>query len=195
MSSVETQLPGIDPDNSKAARDGSNQASCRFCGQALRHTVVDLGMSPLCESYVSREQLNAMERFYPLHVYVCRRCFLVQLPGEYVSVEEIFSDYAYFSSYSDSWLRHASSYVDQVTARFALNRHSHVVELASNDGYLLQYFVKKEIPALGIEPAGNVAAEAVRKGAGQLCPGPGSRSQRCCGRHEDFAGAPGRQHG
>jgi C-methyltransferase C-terminal domain/Putative zinc binding domain/Methyltransferase domain len=168
VSSVETQLPGIDPDSSKAARDGGNQASCRFCGQALQHTVVDLGMSPLCESYVSREQLNAMERFYPLHVYVCGRCFLVQLPGEYVSVEEIFSDYAYFSSYSDSWLRHASNYVDQMTARFALNRHSHVVELASNDGYLLQYFVKKEIPALGIEPAGNVAAEAVRKGVPTL---------------------------
>lgn len=164
MPSVESELLGIDQATHKAGHgDAGNRIGCRFCGHTLQHTVVDLGMSPLCESYVSREQLNAMERFYPLHVYVCERCFLVQLPGEYVSAEEIFSDYAYFSSYSDSWLRHASNYVDQMTSRFSLNQRSHVVELASNDGYLLQYFVKKGIPALGIEPARNVAEEAVRK--------------------------------
>jgi hypothetical protein len=167
--SAESQLLGIDHASSQAKpAETGKQAGCRFCGHALQHSFVDLGMSPLCESYVSREQLNAMERFYPLHVYVCGNCFLVQLPGEYVSAEEIFSDYAYFSSYSDSWLRHASHYVEQMTARFSLNAHSQVIELASNDGYLLQYFVKKGIPSLGIEPARNVAEEAVRKGVPTL---------------------------
>jgi hypothetical protein len=145
----------------------THSAVCRFCGASLHHTFVDLGVAPLCESYLSFEQLNHMEPFYPLHVYVCDHCFLVQLQ-EYVSREEIFSEYAYFSSFSDSWLRHASHYVDQMTARFGLNQHSHVIELASNDGYLLQYFVKKEIPVLGIEPARNVAEEAIRKGVPTL---------------------------
>lgn len=120
-------------------------------------------MSPLCESYVSAEKLNAMEPFYPLHVYVCERCFLVQLE-EYVSAEDIFRDYAYFSSYSDSWLQHASNYTGQMIERFGFSKDSHVVEIASNDGYLLQYFVAKGIPALGIEPAGNVAKVAIEKG-------------------------------
>ena len=140
---------------------------CRFCGALLRHTFVDLGMSPLCESYVSFEQLNEMEPFYPLHVYVCEKCFLVQLQ-EYVSVDAIFSDYAYFSSYSDSWLQHASNYVDQMVERFRFTRDSYVIELASNDGYLLQYFVAKGIPVLGVEPAANVAQVAIKKGVPTL---------------------------
>ena len=168
LPSTESQLLGTDQNSSPAtSEEGPNRGVCRFCGRALRQTFVDLGMSPLCESYVSSEQLNAVERFYPLHVYVCENCFLVQLQ-QYVSAEDIFSDYAYFSSYSDSWLRHASNYAQDMTARFGLNPQSHVVELASNDGYLLQYFVEKGIPALGIEPAGNVAQEAVRKGVPTL---------------------------
>jgi SAM-dependent methyltransferase len=136
---------------------------CRFCGSALHHTFVDLGMSPLCESYVSVEQLNRMEPFYPLHVYVCERCFLVQL-DQFVSPDEIFTEYAYFSSFSDSWLEHAKAYTEMIVQRFDLSRGSHVVELASNDGYLLQYFVAKGIPALGIEPAANVAEAAISRG-------------------------------
>ena len=143
------------------------QGRCRFCGAALSHTFVNLGMSPLCESYRNVEQLNQMEPFYPLHVYVCSDCFLVQL-DEFVPPEEIFTEYAYFSSYSDTWLAHARSYVDLVTKRFGLSSRSFVVELASNDGYLLQYFVEKGIPVLGIEPAANVAAAAVSKGVPTL---------------------------
>ncbi|BAY25900.1 C-methyltransferase [Calothrix sp. NIES-2100] len=141
----------------------ANICGCRFCGSTLKHTFVDLGMSPLCESYVTAEQLNQMEAFYPLHVYVCDRCFLVQLQ-EYVSPQDIFSHYAYFSSYSDSWLQHAKNYTDKVIARFGLNASSQVVEIASNDGYLLQNFVSKAIPVLGIEPAANVAEVAIAKG-------------------------------
>ncbi len=139
------------------------QAICRCCGAPLRATFVDLGMSPPCESYVPRERLNAMEPFYPLHVRVCEVCFLVQLE-EYVKPEDIFTEYAYFSSYSDSWLAHAKAYVDMAVARFGLHAGSKVVELASNDGYLLQYFVERGIPALGVEPAGNVAEVALGKG-------------------------------
>jgi SAM-dependent methyltransferase len=168
MPDVDSQLLGTDQASRLAnQRETSERGVCRFCGHALQHTFVDLGMSPLCESYVSSEQLNGMERFYPLHVYVCGNCSLVQLQ-EYVTVQEIFSDYAYFSSYSDSWLRHASNYVDQITERLGLNQHSRVIELASNDGYLLQYFVKKAIPVLGIEPARNVAEEAIRRGVPTL---------------------------
>lgn len=136
---------------------------CRFCGMSLRYVCVDLGMSPLCESYVRADQLNAMEPFYPLRVYVCEHCFLVQLQ-EYVSPAHIFSDYAYFSSYSDTWLQHAKAYTDQMMRRFQLHEHSQVVEIASNDGYLLQYFVARGLPVLGIEPAANVAAVALQKG-------------------------------
>jgi hypothetical protein len=118
---------------------------CRFCRSPLQHTLVDLGMSPLCESYLTAEQLNQMEPFYPLHVYVCESCFLVQLE-EYVSPEAIFSEYAYFSSYADSWLQHAKNYTDLMVERFGINAGNYVVELASNDGYLLQYFVQKGIP-------------------------------------------------
>jgi SAM-dependent methyltransferase len=120
-------------------------------------------MSPLCESFVSRERLKHMEPFYPLHAYVCERCFLVQVE-EYVSPREIFHDYAYFSSYSEAWLHHARAYVDMITARFALGSESQVVELGSNDGYLLQFFLPKGIPVLGVEPAANVAAAATARG-------------------------------
>jgi ubiquinone/menaquinone biosynthesis C-methylase UbiE len=133
----------------------------------LRHTLVDLGMSPLCESYLTAEQLNRMEPFYPLHVFVCDRCFLVQLE-EYVSPESIFTEYAYYSSYADSWLQHARQYTDRMIERFGIHTGSHVVEVASNDGYLLQYFVAKGIPVLGIEPAANVARSAEEKGVPTL---------------------------
>lgn len=137
-------------------------AVCRFCGATLQHTFVDLGMSPLCESYLSIDQLNQMEPFYPLHVYVCQDCFLVQLE-QYVSAEHIFTEYAYFSSYADSWLQHAKAYTGKMIDRFGLSSSSLVVEVASNDGYLLQYFVEEKIPCLGIEPAANVAKAAREK--------------------------------
>jgi len=127
------------------------------------HTFVDLGMSPLCESFLDRDQLDEMEPFYPLHVYVCDQCFLVQL-AEYVSPEAIFREYAYFSSYSDTWLDHVRDYTDHMIERFRLNRDSWVVEIASNDGYLLQWFVARGIPVQGIEPAANVAQVAIQKG-------------------------------
>ena len=136
---------------------------CRFCESPLRHTLVDLGMSPLCESYVSAGDLNRMEPFYPLRVYVCDSCYLAQLE-EYVSPEAIFTEYAYFSSYADSWLRHAKNYTETAAERFGIGPDSLVVELASNDGYLLQYFVEKGVPVLGIEPARNVARVAIERG-------------------------------
>jgi hypothetical protein len=129
----------------------------------LRHTFTDLGMSPPCENILSADQLNQMEAFYPLHAFVCEHCFLVQLE-EYVSPENIFTEYAYFSSYSDSWLAHAKAYTGMMVERFQLGSGSLVVELASNDGYLLQYFVQQGVPVLGVEPAGNVAGEAIKKG-------------------------------
>ena len=136
---------------------------CRFCGAGLRQTFVDLGMSPLCESYPTAAELRRGEVYYPLHVYICEQCFLVQLE-EYESAERIFSDYAYFSSYSDSWLKHCANYCDKMTTDLGLNGQSLVVEVASNDGYLLQYFVQRGVPVLGIEPAMNVAEVAVKKG-------------------------------
>jgi SAM-dependent methyltransferase len=142
-------------------------ATCRFCGTALTDTVVDLGMSPLCESYLRPEQLNAMEPFYPLHVYVCRTCWLVQLE-QYVSADDIFTEYAYFSSFSDSWVQHAREYTEKMIDRFGFDSSSSVVELASNDGYLLQWFVKAGVPALGIEPAANVAVAAEERGVPTL---------------------------
>jgi hypothetical protein len=155
------------PPEQSATTTLPTKARCRFCGAPLIHTFVDLGMSPLCESYISPEQLNQMEPFYPLHVRVCDQCFLVQLEA-YVSAEHIFAEYAYFSSYSDSWLKHSSDYVDMITKRLGLGQQSLAVELASNDGYLLQYFVNKGIPALGVEPAANVAKVAVEKGVPTL---------------------------
>ena len=157
--------------------ESRNGTACRFCKAPLSHTFVDLGMSPLCESYRNAGQLNQMEPFYPLHVYVCGDCFLVQLE-EFVPPEEIFTEYAYFSSYSDSWLSHARTYVEMVTSRFGLSGNSFVVELASNDGYLLQYFVEKRIPVLGVEPAANVAAAAVSKGVPTLVKFFGERTAR-----------------
>jgi SAM-dependent methyltransferase len=138
-------------------------ANCLFCAEPLRRTVVDLGMSPLCESYLTADQLNRVEPFYPLHVWVCERCFLVQVE-EYVRPEGIFTEYAYFSSYSDSWLAHMEAYSDMIVERLRLGSHSKVIELGSNDGYLLQYFVAKGIPVLGVEPARNVAQTAIARG-------------------------------
>jgi len=120
-------------------------------------------MHPLCESYVSEDKLNQMEPFYPLHVFVCEQCFLVQL-HEYVSPAEIFTEYAYFSSYADSWVQHAKRYTEMIIERLGLGKDSFVVELASNDGYLLQHFVEKGISALGVEPAANVAKVAMERG-------------------------------
>jgi SAM-dependent methyltransferase len=154
-----------------------DRGGCLFCATALQHTFVDLGMSPLCESYVSEEHLNRMEPFYPLHVYVCHNCFLVQLQ-EYVSAEEIFTEYAYFSSYADSWVEHMRRYADMITDRLGLGKGSLVVEVASNDGYLLQHFVAKGIPVLGIEPAANVARVAVEKGVPTLVRFFGERTAR-----------------
>lgn len=141
--------------------------TCRFCGAGLHRTFVDLGMSPLCETYPSAADLNHGEIYYPLHVYVCEKCFLVQLE-QYETAENIFSDYAYFSSYSDSWLKHCEAYCDKMTKRFGLGKQSFVVEVASNDGYLLQYFVQRNVPVLGIEPAANIAKVAVDKGVPTL---------------------------
>src|ERR1700744_5102041 len=136
---------------------------CRLCGADLTRTFVDLGMSPLCESYVPEQQLDQAESFYPLHVRLCSSCLLVQLPA-YVSGEHIFSDYAYFSSYSDSWVAHAQRYAEAMIDRLGLTGDSLVTEVASNDGYLLQHFVARDIPVLGVEPAANVAETAQAKG-------------------------------
>jgi hypothetical protein len=144
-----------------------SQPKCRFCAAVLEQTFVDLGMSPLCESFLSASEIQQMEAFFPLHVYVCGSCFLVQLE-EFVAPAHIFKDYAYFSSFSDSWLSHARNYTEQMIGRFGFNKSSFVVELASNDGYLLQYFVEKGIPCLGVEPAANVAEAAVAKGVPSL---------------------------
>ncbi len=136
---------------------------CRLCGAELTRTFVDLGMSPLCESYVPEARLDDPEIFYPLHVRLCDNCLLVQLPA-YVSGEDIFSDYAYFSSYSDSWVAHAKLYAETMIARLGLTRDSLVTEVASNDGYLLQHFTAEGIPVLGVEPAANVAEAARARG-------------------------------
>jgi SAM-dependent methyltransferase len=141
--------------------------NCRFCGAQLQRTFVDLGMSPLCESYISPDALGRGEMYYPLHVYLCEACLLVQLE-EFESPEAIFSDYAYFASYSDSWLKHCEKYCAEMAERFGLGSESFVAEIASNDGYLLQYFVRKGVPVLGIEPAANVAKAAVDKGVPSL---------------------------
>ncbi|OFV93301.1 MAG: SAM-dependent methyltransferase [Acidobacteria bacterium RIFCSPLOWO2_12_FULL_65_11] len=151
------------PASSSSSPSGRSETSCRFCQEQLHLTFVDLGMSPLCESYVRADQLHQMEAFYPLHVYVCERCHLVQLQ-QFVDPKEIFGEYAYFSSYSESWLEHARQYTEAIVARFGLDERRSVVELASNDGYLLRNFVARGIPAFGIEPAANVAEAAIRQG-------------------------------
>ncbi len=136
---------------------------CRACGAELVETFCDLGLTPLANSYVKPEHAARPEPFYPLHAWVCTQCWLVQLE-EFEPPEAIFSEYAYFSSYSDSWVDHARRYVDMVCQRFELGPHTQVVEIASNDGYLLQFFQRRGIPVLGVEPAANIAQEAVRKG-------------------------------
>ncbi len=140
---------------------------CRFCNAELRHSFADLGMSPLSNSYLKEEQLHTMEPFFPLHAYVCDACYLVQLE-EFQTPSDIFSDYAYFSSYSDAWLAHARNYAEHIVSDFDIGGSSLVVELASNDGYLLKYFAERDIPVLGIEPAANVAEVAVAKGVPTL---------------------------
>lgn len=138
-------------------------AECRFCATPLEHGFVDLGMSPLSNAFLKADDLNRMERFYPLRAYVCGECYLVQLE-EFEAPAAIFRDYVYFSSYSDSWLRHARQYCHDMVRRLGLTPEQHVVEIASNDGYLLQHFLPFGIPVLGIEPAANVAAVAREKG-------------------------------
>jgi SAM-dependent methyltransferase len=137
---------------------------CRFCQTPLSRTFADLGVSPIANSFISAAQLNKMEPFYPLHAYVCEACLLVQLE-DFEAPEDIFNDeYAYYSSYSDIWLEHARLYTELITARLDLNAKSFVVEIASNDGYLLQFFLKRGVPVLGVEPSGNVASAAKNKG-------------------------------
>ena len=145
----------------------TRRGNCRFCDAPLSLSFADLGMSPPSNSFLKPEQLGRMEKFYPLHARVCGSCFLVQLE-EFETPEQIFSDYAYFSSYSDSWLAHARAYTGMMTGRFGLGPKSKVIEIASNDGYLLQYFVAQGIPVLGIEPAANVAKAAEKKGVPSL---------------------------
>ena len=153
----------VSPSTRDSIRIAPPPAKCRFCGTELRHTFVDLGMSPLCQTHIEPYQLNHMEPFYPLHVWICHKCFLVQLE-EYVSPKDIFTEYAYFSSYSDSWVMHAKRYAEMMKERFGVDASKKVMEIASNDGYLLQHFVKMGVPVLGIEPAANVAKVAVEKG-------------------------------
>lgn len=165
-----------DTPSAPAVRPG--RGACRFCSGTKLHLVVDLGVSPLCENFLTREQLLEMEPFYPLRALFCEECGLVQVE-EYVGGREIFcKDYAYFSSYSDSWLRHASHYTSQMIARFGLSPASQVLELASNDGYLLKNFVAQGIPCLGIEPAENVAAAARKQGVPTLVEYFGSATAR-----------------
>ncbi|MGQ7830683.1 methyltransferase domain-containing protein [Altererythrobacter sp. Z27] len=143
------------------------QGHCRFCDASLQDVVVDLGMSPLCQSVVTLDRAREMEPFYPLVVYLCRECLLVQLE-EFVPPENIFTEYAYFSAFSDSWVEHGRKYTEMIVDRLALDESSHVVEIASNDGYLLQHFVARSIPVLGIDPAANVASDAEKRGVPTL---------------------------
>ena len=140
-----------------------NAPPCRLCGEKLIRTFVDLGSSPPCESYLRPDQLDQPETFYPLHVRICDNCLLVQLPA-YVDATEIFSDYAYFSSYSDSWVQHAERFVDGMVTQLGLGPTSLICEVASNDGYLLQHAVRRGVPVVGIEPAANIAGVARERG-------------------------------
>jgi SAM-dependent methyltransferase len=155
------------------------ESTCRFCSAPLHAVFADLGMSPLANAFLSPEQANRMEPFYPLRALVCERCFLVQLE-EFESPERIFGDYAYFSSYSTSWLEHSRRYAEAMIERFGFDGSSHVVELASNDGYLLQFFAQRGVPVLGIEPAANVAAVATEKGIPTLVEFFGTETARSC---------------
>jgi len=136
---------------------------CRFCGSPLEHTLVDLGVSPLANSYLTEERLNQMEPFFPLRAFVCGSCFLVQVPA-YESPERIFGEYAYFSSYSESWLDHARNYTEMMMERYPIGVGGLVIEIASNDGYLLRNFREQGVNVLGIEPAKNVASAALQAG-------------------------------
>ena len=137
-------------------------ARCRFCESRLNTVFVDLGLSPLSNEYIRKERMASGQRFFPLVVRTCEKCFLTQA-DVYENPEDIFSDYQYFSSYSTSWLKHAKDYVDMIAARLNLDRNSLVAEAACNDGYLLQYFNEKNIPNYGIEPAYTVANAAKEK--------------------------------
>jgi 2-polyprenyl-3-methyl-5-hydroxy-6-metoxy-1,4-benzoquinol methylase len=176
-------LPALQIDSESA-----HPGPCRFCGLPLQHVFVDLGQSPLANSYLRPEDIGCAEASYPLRAFVCDDCFLVQLE-EWQTPENIFSDYAYFSSYSDSWLDHASLYVEEIIARFGFGPQNKVVEIASNDGYLLQNFVQRNIPVLGIEPARNVAEVARAKGIPTLIDFFGeatARKLRLEGHHADL---------
>ena len=153
--------PIVSADEAKPHRGGGG--TCRLCSSKLKHEFIDLGMTPLCESFLLADQLDQHEPYFPLHAFVCDSCFLVQLK-EYVSPAEIFREYAYFSSYSTSWVGHARTYCAMIKGRLDLGKDSLVVELASNDGYLLQHFLPLGVPVLGIEPAVNVAKAAIDKG-------------------------------
>lgn len=161
MLNHESQVRSLSATTTVAEHD--QHSGCRFCGSQLRQVFLDLGLSPMANSYLKEEDLKQEEPRFPLRVYVCGECFLVQLE-EWESPENIFGDYAYFSSYSESWLRHAKKYVGEMIERFGIDPQSQVVEIASNDGYLLQYFVDRGIPVLGVEPARNVAVVARSRG-------------------------------
>jgi len=161
--STTTSTNGAEIQPKRALAKRRSKHACRFCEKPVDRVFVDLGLSPLCQSFVTPEQVDHGEMFHPLKALVCDHCRLVQLPA-YVGGEDIFSEYAYFSSYSQSWLDHCQAYAERMTSELELGSHSQVVELASNDGYLLQYFVARHVPALGIEPAANVAEVAVARG-------------------------------
>jgi len=146
------------------ANHAATQAPCRACGAPLAQTVVDLGLSPVSNAFIKAGDAARAETFYPLHAMVCEHCWLVQLRDATPAETHFHDDYVYFSSYSSSWLEHARRYVDAMTARFGLGAGSRVMELASNDGYLLQYFVQAGVPCLGVEPTANTAAAARARG-------------------------------
>lgn len=158
---AELSIAPLKTQNTAAGREQGSV--CRFCAAPLRTTFIDLGMSPLCQTHIRPDQLHEMEPFYPLHAFVCEECFLVQLQA-FVTPDAIFGEYAYFSSYSASWVEHARRYAAMVIQRFGLGAESKVMEIASNDGYLLQHFVSAGVPVLGIEPAANVARAAIERG-------------------------------
>ena len=166
---MDTMLPPQGQTESKTGIDIDGRrghSTCRFCGGEL-HPLVDLGLSPLCESFVPENQVNDGESFYPLNVKICSSCWLAQL-GEYVAPDHIFGEYAYFSSFSEAWLAHTKKYIDDMAARFGLGAESFIMEVASNDGYLLRHAVERGIPCLGIEPAANVALAAEKVGVKTL---------------------------
>ena len=160
---IDDRMPDTGPAAPFALSKPPPAMMCRSCGSRRLESFIDLGASPPCESYLTAEALHGMEPHYPLHAWLCRDCWLVQIDAV-VDAADIFSEYAYFSSYSDSWLDHARRYVDMIVERLGLDARSQVVELASNDGYLLQYMVARGIPALGVDPAANVAQAAEAKG-------------------------------